>query len=179
MSSPICTARSRRSGFTLVEILMVVIILGIGSAIIVPQLNGRDDLKVSSASRALMADLIYAQNQAIFTQTRQYVTFDTVNQKYTLLSGTWPGTTTTHPITKDPFTVKYGTGSTNFTDIKLMSADFGGGKTTLGFDPLGAPLAIAADGTTTTMTAGAIIIKAANEYLTVHIEPYTGELTVN
>jgi prepilin-type N-terminal cleavage/methylation domain-containing protein len=176
---PVCGTRKTRSAFTLVEILMVVIILGIGSAVIIPQLSGRDDLKVSAASRSLMADLLYAQNQAIFTQTRQYVAFDITNQKYTVLSGTWPGTAVTHPMTKDPFVVNFGTASTNFKEVLVVSADFGSGRTTLGFDPLGAPLSIAADGTATTLTTGTVLLRSGTFDLTVRIEPYTGELTVN
>jgi prepilin-type N-terminal cleavage/methylation domain-containing protein len=175
----VCGTRKTRRAFTLVEILMVVIILGIGSAIIIPQLNGRDDLKVSAASRSLMADLMYAQNQAIYTQTRQYVTFDTTTQKYTVLSGAWPGTAVTHPLSKDPFVVNFGAASTNFKEITMVSADLGGGRTTLGFDPLGAPLSIAPDGTATAMTTGSVVLRAGAFPLTVRIEPYTGELTVN
>ena len=54
-----------RRGFTLVEILCVVVILGIASAIIIPQLGTHDDMKVAAAARTVMADLIYAQNTAI------------------------------------------------------------------------------------------------------------------
>src|SRR5215475_9916349 len=54
-----------RRGFTLVEILAVVVILGIASAIIIPQIGSRDDMKAAAAARVLIADLIYAQNLAI------------------------------------------------------------------------------------------------------------------
>ena len=47
----------------------------------------RDDLKAAAAARMLMADLIYAQNRAISTQTRHYVKFDTGSspQTYSLV----------------------------------------------------------------------------------------------
>jgi prepilin-type N-terminal cleavage/methylation domain-containing protein len=179
-STTLTVSRSRLSGFTLVEILMVVIILGICSAIIIPGMNSRDDLKVAGASRALMADLMYAQNQAIYTQTRYYVFFNTDQQKYTIATGAaWPPAAVTHPLSKDPFVVLYGTASTNMKEVALVSADFGAGKTILGFDPLGAPLTVAGDGTATTMTSGSIVLRAGTFPLTVSVEPYTGELTVH
>src|SRR4051812_38065552 len=65
----------RHSGFTLIEILVVVVILGIASAIVIPQIGSREDLNVATAARALMADLIYAQNLAIAKQKSYYVRF--------------------------------------------------------------------------------------------------------
>ena len=86
-------------------------ILGMASAIIVPQISQRDDLKVTSAARELMADIIYAQNRAIVTQTRQFVKFDTTNKQYKLLSSTSPETVLTHPVTKNPYIITFGSAS--------------------------------------------------------------------
>src|SRR4051794_29157191 len=82
-------------GFTLVEILVVIIILGIASAMIIPQLGSRDDLVVSAAARMMMADMIYAQNRAISLQKPHYVRFD--GQQYTV-SDTTAITPITHPV---------------------------------------------------------------------------------
>src|SRR4051812_1277839 len=67
--------RGGKAAFTLVEILMVVIILGIASAVIVPNLGTRNDMNVAAAARVVMADLMYAQNRAIVTQSMTYVQF--------------------------------------------------------------------------------------------------------
>jgi prepilin-type N-terminal cleavage/methylation domain-containing protein len=171
---------NRRSGFTLVEILMVVIILGIASAIIVPQLSTRDDLRVAAAARQVMADLIYAQNAAITKQQQHLIVFDTTTQTYTIKSGSWPGTAVTHPMSLGNYAVTFGpTSPQGFQKITLTSADFGTAATTLGFDPLGTPLRIASDGTATTMTSGSIVVTCGTFPLTISVHAYTGELTVN
>src|SRR5690349_20053776 len=96
--------RSRR-GFTLVEILAVVVILGIASAIIVPNMGTRDDMRATAAARTLVADLIYAQNQAISSGKWVYVKFDTANNKYTLLSTASSGgdVALTNPVTQTTY----------------------------------------------------------------------------
>src|SRR2546421_10931160 len=72
------------SGFTLVEILVVVIILGIAGAIIVPSIGSRNDLKAAAAAREIIADLIYTQNLAVTSQGNRYVKFGVGNQQYSV-----------------------------------------------------------------------------------------------
>jgi prepilin-type N-terminal cleavage/methylation domain-containing protein len=175
--SPVSSRRTR--AFTLVEILMVVMILGMASAIIVPQISQRDDLKVTSAAREVMADIIYAQNRAIVTQTRQFVKFDIANKQYTLLSSFPTETILTHPVSKDPYISTFGSASkTGLKEITLVSAVFNNTQAVLGFDQLGTPLAVAPDGTSAALTSGTIVVQCGNYPLTITIEPYTGELTV-
>ncbi|MGN6728142.1 MAG: pilus assembly FimT family protein, partial [Tepidisphaeraceae bacterium] len=58
-----------RAGFTLVELLIVVVIIGIMAAAVVPTVSADADLKLAGATRALMADLAYARLRAIQSQT--------------------------------------------------------------------------------------------------------------
>jgi type II secretion system protein H len=170
-----------RRGFTLVEILCVVVILGIASAIIIPQLGTHDDMKVAAAARTVMADLIYAQNTAIAKQTRYYVHF--AGQQYSVMTRPTdadPLVVVTHPVTKNPFTVTMGTAINGMDGVTIGTVNFGG-STILGFDDLGSPFAL--DASTNTMTplaaSGTIPITCGNQALTVSIEPYTGETLVN
>jgi prepilin-type N-terminal cleavage/methylation domain-containing protein len=171
---------TRRTAFTLIEILVVVLIIGIAAAIVVPQLGTRDDMKASSAARVIMADIIYAQNLAITQQNYHYLAFDVANKRYSVRNSAM--TNLTHPVNKNAYVVQFGPGGTNgFRDLTLLSANFtgqsGGIEPTIGFDELGTPLVH--DGTTTeNMTAGSIIIQAGNYRLRIDVEPYTGQITV-
>jgi prepilin-type N-terminal cleavage/methylation domain-containing protein len=180
------TQRKPQSGFTLVEILVVVVIIGIAGAIIVPQMGSRGDLKAAAAARMIMADLIYAQNRAIATQSKHYVKFDNTStpQTYRLLTSVTPLVDVPQPITKaSSYVMTFGAdGSSGLSDISLGTVSFEGQKTIV-FDELGVPSfydSVANTTTALTTTGGSSIqVKCGTFTLTVTIEPYTGEIKVN
>jgi prepilin-type N-terminal cleavage/methylation domain-containing protein len=166
------------SGFTLVEILVVVIILGIASAIIIPQIGSRDDLIVSAAARVAMADLIYAQNRAIATQKPHFIKFD--GQTYTIYDVPPVGAVTPieHPINKKSYVTTFGAANSGLERVTIDSKDFDG-QSIIGFDELGSPFAFDGTSTPPLVNEGTIVVKCGQTQLTIAIEPYTGEATVN
>ena len=172
--------RGAARAFTLIEILVVVVIIGIAAAIIVPNLGSRDDLKTSSAARMLMADLIYAQNLAIAQQRPHYVRFDTAAQQYEVLSAVSPSAAlVTHPVQMAPFLVKFGTGANGaMRDVRINAVTFDG-QSILGFDELGVPYAVTSAGVSSAMTSGSVALRCGGHTMTVTIEPFTGELKIN
>ena len=70
-------------GFTLVEILVVVVIVGILSAMVVPMLSDTSQSKLIAAANQLTADLGYAQIESIsHADDLRYVIFDLANHSY-------------------------------------------------------------------------------------------------
>jgi prepilin-type N-terminal cleavage/methylation domain-containing protein len=178
--------RERQSlrAFTLVEILVVLIIIGIAAAVVVPQIGTQADLRAAAAARLIMADLIYAQNRAIATQTKHYVNFDTTagNQSYRIMMGAGL-VDIPQPITKETFyQVRLGQKGTPLSDISLGTVSIENFKT-IGFDELGVPYFYDPAGPTTTalsVSGGSTIqIKCGQFTLTVSVEPFTGEIKVN
>ena len=176
----------RQRAFTLVEILVVLVILGIAAAVIVPQMGSRGDLKAAAAARMIMADLVYAQNRSISTQTRHYLRFNTTAgaQSYRIVTGVSPVVNVQHPITKaSAYVTSFGANaSTGMSEVSLGNVSFEG-RTTIGFDELGVPYYY--DTTTnlpvaTSVSGGSTIeVKCGTFTLTISIEPYTGEIKVN
>lgn len=169
--------RSRR-GFTLIEILAVVVVIGIASAVILPQINSRDDQRVASAARELMADLLYAQNRSIAYQTRHYVQFNTATNSWQVMvdSGGSPGPVITHPVNGTPYVASVGTGA--LSKVTLNSANFDG-NTTISFDAIGVPYSWSSGGGNVPLNSGAVVFKAGTYQMTVAVAPYSGEITTH
>lgn len=174
--------RTSLRGFTLVEILMVVVILGIASAVIIPQLNSRSDLLAGAAARQVMSDLTYAQNYAITRQTPTYVSFKVATTEsgpggsYSVCSAL-PSTRLAHPVSKNPWMAEFGAGQ-SYSTIRLDAATFDT-QTALMFDETGAPYSISANGgSAVPLSSGSIRITCNGYSLTVRMEPLTGSLSV-
>ena len=148
--------------FTLVEILVVVIIMGIAAGVVIPMAVDSGDLQASGGARVLASDLQYAQNVAITTQTPVTVTFNTAGDSYTLSNASGP---LIHPMTKDAYTVDFDT-TNGFSSVDVVSASFGG-ETEVTFDELGAP-----------DDPGSVTIRVGTYTYRVTVSAATGRVTV-
>jgi len=83
-------SRSRRSlrngGFTLVELIVVITVVGIVSAVCVSSLTSLGSTREAAAARQLLHDLSYAREVALMTGTRTWVRFNLQAGTYSLLS---------------------------------------------------------------------------------------------
>lgn len=75
-------------GFTLIEMLMVLSIMGLILAITIPMVSDTDQDLAMAGAQMVMRDLEFARSEAIRTQASVTVSFSTTNDNYTLNDGT-------------------------------------------------------------------------------------------
>jgi prepilin-type N-terminal cleavage/methylation domain-containing protein len=86
------TSRNRKAainrrtpkGFSLIEILIVVLIMGVLTAALLPYFESSTPDQLESAAQIVAADLDYARSLAIAGGSKYRITFDTAQQQYIL-----------------------------------------------------------------------------------------------
>ncbi|MEO1237303.1 MAG: GspH/FimT family pseudopilin [Planctomycetota bacterium] len=155
-----------RGGYTLVEVLLVVAILGIVSAAVIPSMLTAGSMGVQAAARVIVADLLYAQNEAIAQQAPRAVVFDVANDRYQVndefgnaLSLDW--------INGDAnnYVVDF-TEDARFQGVTITAVDFNGGSE-ITFDDLGGP-----------SSGGSITIVFDRRSYRIDVAEFTGRITV-
>jgi prepilin-type N-terminal cleavage/methylation domain-containing protein len=164
-----CDRRAR--AYTLIEILIVVVMLGVASALAMPSLRSTDALRVQSTVRAIVSDITYAQSDALARQQSRAMVFDTTNNKYSIVE--------VHGATLSPTTdTIYAVDLNNerkFHSSKLVNASFDGSNI-LVFDELGGP--VTGPGSSTPGNGGTIKVTGSGETYTITVEAYTGRVSV-
>jgi prepilin-type N-terminal cleavage/methylation domain-containing protein len=158
-------SRRRRAAqaFTLVEILMVVLILAITAMIVVPRAARSDTFEVQGAARAVVSDLMFAQNDAVSQQQVRKVVFDTVNNHYQITDSA--DTPLPAPWLGGSYQVDFGANS-RFPSVQLANANFGG-SATVTFDELGTP-----------SSGGSVDVQIGTLVYRVSVTAFTGRVTV-
>lgn len=78
--------RVGRPSYTLIELIMVMAVLALAAAILIPHMVGRDSLTAQAAVRLLIADLSFAQSDALANQEFRRMVFYEDGTGYCLIS---------------------------------------------------------------------------------------------
>lgn len=154
--------------FTLIEVLVVVAIIGIAGAVVVPNMIDPGSLTIQSASRHVIADLLFAQNDAMAHQKIRRVVFDDQNDRYhvaiadgSVMGVKWMG----GDAAAGNYQVDF-RGDKRFSGVTLENPDFGG-DSTLEFDVLGGP-----------DSGGSVDVVHGNFRYRITVAPMTGRVTI-
>lgn len=158
-------------GYTLVEMLITITILGIAGAVVIPSFGTTGVLRVQAAVRTVVADINVAQSEALAHQEGRAVMFFPDENRYAVVEVNGPAL---NPETDTLWSVAFEQGD-RFGDSTIESASFSGG-TALIFDEMGAP--VDTPGSNTPGNGGTIMIRGSGSVFRITVEAYTGRVTV-
>ena len=177
-------------GFTLVEILIVVFILGITAIVVVPNLSPTDSKKLDQAANEVAQAIRFVRSEAIRTGQIHAITISQTTQKITTYKADLTTTTLgqeyilTHPIDKKSYentintlALTSGVVISNTLDPFLYPTT--GRHKSLAFDANGTPIwIILSSNTTYPLQDGMVQLSYADDQRVVRVAPMTGRVTI-
>jgi prepilin-type N-terminal cleavage/methylation domain-containing protein len=164
--------RQYRRGFSLIEVIMVVLVLAIAAAIVVPAAGQSAAANLRVAGQLLAADLTYARSAAIAHGTDpRMVVFTPDKNQYHVAAQSAPDQPVDAPHTSQPYTVQFGKGrARQMEQVNLDSTNLQNDQ--LKFDLYGGTERTADDGD------AQITLTCAGRTMTVTVDHATGEVTL-
>ena len=152
-------------GFTMVEIIMVVVILAIAAMMAIPMFSSAGSIQVGSAANMLAADLEYAKSTAITEGQDFSVIFDPSGESYRIENRY--GVVIKHPVNKGFDYIVDFQDNGSLDKVDMVSADFSG-SSSVTFDYLGS-----------CDNGGTVNLQADGVSITVSVEPVTGFISIS
>jgi type II secretion system protein H len=160
----------RSSGFTLIEILIVVVIIAIAAMTAIPMMSSAGSVQIRSAANMIAADLEYAKSMAIARGQNFSVVFDKNTDSYSIKDKT--GSVISHPVKKGSNYI-VGLRDKGLDKVDITDVDFDG-KSTVKFDYLGSPY----NADNNPLNRGVIKLQAGGKTITITVEPVTGFISI-
>jgi general secretion pathway protein H len=154
--------------FTLVEVLVVIVIMGIAGAVVVPQMLNAGTLHVQAAARSIISDILVAQNEAVVRQSTRQIVFNTQANEYTLTDS--QGNAMDAPWGHAGKYVVNFTKDMRFAHVRIENVAFGADESTqntLSFNELGEP-----------SNGGTIDVVSGTTGYRITVTPFTGKVTI-
>ena len=161
------------AGFTLVELVMVLLIVGLLAWVAAPSRSAIDEIKLRAAARRVAADLRYAQGLAVTRRIRHGVSFDTASSSYFVYSPT-PRLPVPDPANPGRPLIEAFRAGGELQGVSIDTASFGG-SSAVAFDTFGTPLDASGRDL---LSPGHVVLSYAGARASVAIEPGTGRVTL-
>ena len=158
--------RGKDHGFTIVELLIVVVILSIVALTAIPMMSSAASIQIRSAANIIAADIEYARSMAISRGQNHSVEFDKDADSYKIVD--LNGVTIQHPVKKGFTYVVDFRNESRLSRVDITNANFGGTQKVT-FDCLGSPVG----------NGGAVSLQAGGISTTIHVEPVTGYVSIS
>ena len=162
--------RVPRAGFTLVEIILVVVIITITAMLAVPMMSSASSMQIRAAANVITADLEYAKSIAITRQKIYTVIFDKVNETYRIEDADG---VIDHPVKKGFQYIVDFTSDSRMNKVDLTDVDFDA-TSQIKFDYLGSPY----NGDGDPLNSGTINLQADTSEIIIEIEAVTGFVSI-
>lgn len=178
----ICETRRRETaGFTLIELIVIVVIIGIAAMLSVPMFSSAADVQMRTAANMIASDLEYAKSMAITHQQNYSVVFDPDTESYAVgvVNAAGSFEPITHP-TNPTAHFRINLAADRRTDqVDIVAVNFdGAASNAVTFDSLGGPYSGLPDSDMTPLNTGQVSLSAGGFSCTVTVEPVTGYVSI-
>ncbi|MDD5010866.1 MAG: prepilin-type N-terminal cleavage/methylation domain-containing protein [Phycisphaerae bacterium] len=159
------------TGFTLLEVVIVLMVIGIIAAMAVPMYVSAASVQLRAAADVIASDLEYAKSMAISTGKSHSVVFDTAAESYSIENS--DGQVIAHPVHIGADYVVNFANDSRLNRVDIVNTNFGATET-VSFDNIGAPF----DGSGAALSNGFIQLRAGKYTMRVKIESVTGYVSI-
>jgi prepilin-type N-terminal cleavage/methylation domain-containing protein len=158
--------RGASRGFTVIELVIVVVILAIAALTAVPMMSSAASMQIRSAANMISADLEYAKSMAISRGQDFSVVFDESTDSYRIEDQV--GTVIQHPVKKGFTYVVDFRNDSRLSKVDISNVGFGAAsESRIKFDCLGSP-----------DNGGTVSLQAGTTTTTITVEPVTGYISI-
>jgi prepilin-type N-terminal cleavage/methylation domain-containing protein len=167
------SAGRRGPGFTIIEVMLVVIIIGIAAAVVVPMASSAASMQLRSAANMVAADLEYAKSMSISRARYYTVDFNPSTESYRILDPN--GVVIPHPVKKGSDYVVSFPNESRLSKVQIVTTNFNT-NSKVKFDYLGTPY----NGNGVALTSpGTVTLRAGGMMKVVTVEAVTGFISVS